>query len=239
MSEPESIEEYLESLRPLPVGHLEWMAAHIDKEKYPERYKAIVDVISNKKSRPEGSEEATLPGEKPMIEKKYHTFWRRFWAGWIDIILFVPLSLFAKHFIYPINSVFVVLAWDEFYSWGLIAYYVLMHGVKGQTIGKIICKVKVYDKNEGPLSLKQAFFRDIVPIVSNIISSLYFFSNVDKYYKFLTGGIKDFGPFPKWIVILLMMQFIWFVIEIITMLANKKRRALHDYVAGSVVCRIA
>jgi len=49
MSEPESIEEYIQSLRPLPVGHLEWMAAHVDKERFPERYKAIMDVISEKK----------------------------------------------------------------------------------------------------------------------------------------------------------------------------------------------
>ena len=114
-----------------------------------------------------------------------------------------------------------------------------MHGIKGQTIGKIICKVKVYDKSEGPLSLKQAVLRDIVPIVSNIISSLYLFSNVDNYYKYLTGRIMHLGLLPKWIVILLMMHSIWFFIEIITMLANKKRRALHDYLAGSVVCRIA
>jgi len=49
MSEPESIKEYIESLRPLPVHHLECMAAHVDKERFPERYKAIMDVISEKK----------------------------------------------------------------------------------------------------------------------------------------------------------------------------------------------
>ena len=114
-----------------------------------------------------------------------------------------------------------------------------MHWIKGQTIGKIICEVKVYDKNEGRLSLRQAVLRDIVPIVSNIIFSFYFYSDLDKYYKFLTGGIKGFGLFPKWFKILLIMSFIWFVIEIVTMLTNKKRRALHDYIARSVVCRVA
>ena len=239
MNEFESIEEYIKSLRPLPIAHLEWMAQNIDKETYPDRYKAIVDTISDKRSRPKSFEEITLPTEKPTSEQKYHTFWRRFWAGLVDAILFVPLSLFLEHFIYSINSVFIAIAWNEFYSWGFIAYSVLMHGFKGQTIGKIICKVKVYDKSEGPLSLKQAVLRDIVPIVSNIISSLYLFSNVDSYYKFLTGRTMHFGLLPKWVAILLMMQSIWFVTEIITMLANKKRRALHDFLAGSVVCRIA
>ena len=107
MNDFESIEEYIKSLRPLPIAHLEWMAQHIDKETYPDRYKAIVDAISDKRSRPESSEEIMLPTEKPTIEQKYHTFWRRFWAGLMDAILFVPLSLFSEHFIYSMNSVFI------------------------------------------------------------------------------------------------------------------------------------
>jgi uncharacterized RDD family membrane protein YckC len=30
---------------------------------------------------------------------------------------------------------------------------------------------------------------------------------------------------------------LWFLLEIITLFANKKRRALHDFIAGSVVIR--
>ncbi len=56
MSEPETIEEYIESLRSLPVGHLEWMATCINKEIFPERYKAIIDAISEKKLHPQGED---------------------------------------------------------------------------------------------------------------------------------------------------------------------------------------
>ena len=52
MSEPESLQEYIESLRPLSLAHLEWMAEHIDKERFPERYKAIIDEISEKRLQP-------------------------------------------------------------------------------------------------------------------------------------------------------------------------------------------
>jgi uncharacterized RDD family membrane protein YckC len=31
---------------------------------------------------------------------------------------------------------------------------------------------------------------------------------------------------------------IWFILEILTMFTNKKRRAFHDYLAGSVVVRV-
>ncbi len=34
------------------------------------------------------------------------------------------------------------------------------------------------------------------------------------------------------------IHFIWFGVEIITMLTNEKRRALHDFIARSVVVKI-
>jgi hypothetical protein len=53
MSEPESIQEYIESLRLLSLAQLEWMAGYIDKEKFPERYKAIIDAISERRLQPQ------------------------------------------------------------------------------------------------------------------------------------------------------------------------------------------
>jgi len=173
-----------------------------------------------------------------MIERKYQTFWPRLGAGLIDALLFLPLSLFTEHVINHSDSVVIVITWNLLYSWGAIAYYVLMHGMRGQTVGKILVKVKVYDTTEIPLSMKQAVLRDIVPILSTVMSSFYIILNNEKYYYLVTSQIKDFSLFPKWFFVLLMMSFIWFVLEFITMLLNNKRRALHDYIAGSVVCRI-
>jgi uncharacterized RDD family membrane protein YckC len=31
---------------------------------------------------------------------------------------------------------------------------------------------------------------------------------------------------------------LWFLAEVVTMLTNEKRRALHDWIAGSVVVRV-
>jgi membrane protease YdiL (CAAX protease family) len=52
MGDPESIQEYIDSLRSLPLAHLEWMAENIDQEKFPERYKAVLDEISEKRLHP-------------------------------------------------------------------------------------------------------------------------------------------------------------------------------------------
>ena len=33
-------------------------------------------------------------------------------------------------------------------------------------------------------------------------------------------------------------RYAWYLLEVVTMLTNHKRRALHDYIAGSVVVRV-
>jgi uncharacterized RDD family membrane protein YckC len=116
-----------------------------------------------------------------------------------------------------------------------------MHGYKGQTLGKMVCKVRVLDITENKLSLSQAFMRDIVLIISNFIFSLYILFNSSIYIKLVTSNnfIEDFSAFPIWFRVLAMMSFIWTLLEIITMLTNKKRRAIHDFIAGSVVKREA
>src|SRR6266540_698023 len=110
-----------------------------------------------------------------MIEKKYQTFWRRVGAGFIDGIIFYPFILIAKFIIYKSDSSFLVIFWDQFHMWAWVTYTVLMHGYKGQTLGKMVCKVRVLDITENRLSLRQAFMRDIALIISNVIFNLYMF----------------------------------------------------------------
>ncbi len=172
-----------------------------------------------------------------MIEKKYQTFWPRVGAGFIDAIIFYPFALIAKLVIYKSDSSFLVIFWDQFHAWAWIAYSVLMHGYKGQTLGKMVCKVRVLDITENQLSLRQAFMRDIVLIISNIIFSIYVFLNTSNYISIITGKAKDLSVIPVWFWILAMAGLIWTFLEVITMLTNKKRRAIHDFIAGSVVKR--
>jgi uncharacterized RDD family membrane protein YckC len=174
-----------------------------------------------------------------MIEKQYQTFWPRVGAGFIDGLIFYPFTLIAKLIIYKSDSSFLIIFWDQFHMWALIAYSVLMHGYKGQTLGKMFCNVRVLDITENKLSLGQAFMRDIPLIISNFIFSLYIFFNSNNYINAVTGKIKDISAFPIWFWVLGMASFIWLLLEIITMLTNNKRRAIHDFIAGSVVKREA
>jgi uncharacterized RDD family membrane protein YckC len=79
--------------------------------------------------------------------------------------------------------------------------------------------------------MRQAILRDILIIVINTVSLAL------SLYLVLSGaGIHspDFFSLQSYIAL---AAFAWFVAEILTMLTNEKRRALHDFIAGTVVVR--
>lgn len=79
-------------------------------------------------------------------------------------------------------------------------------------------------------SLRQAFLRDIGTIVSSSLLILYtiYLIAVHRY----TTEVQASSGF---ISVLESANGIWFLLEITTMFLNKKRRALHDLIAGTVV----
>ena len=93
-------------------------------------------------------------------------------------------------------------------------------------------KVVVLDRSLGALSWKQAFVRDLVPILIAIayvvdVSGLVLDGvNPDELYE------KGYRMSP-----LLSLAFFWMAAELLTMLTNNKRRALHDFIAKSVVVK--
>ncbi|WP_133273491.1 RDD family protein [Hymenobacter radiodurans] len=97
-----------------------------------------------------------------------------------------------------------------------IVYSVLMHYKYGQTLGKMAVGIKVIDVSETRgISLKQAILRDSAWIVLQTFSLLS-----------IGGSITQSA------------SSLWALTEIITMFTNSKRRALHDFIAGTVVVRV-
>ena len=176
-----------------------------------------------------------------MIEQKYQTVWRRTGAGLIDTLILTLLMYIPNEIIHKLHSIFLVGFWDIISDWLTAIYFVVLHGIYGQTIGKKICKVKILNKDENRLSFKQAALRDIVPIITNIASSVWIISNSELYYHFVTNPkdvMKSNAALPQWMLAISMVMCVWSLLEIVTMLTNKRRRAIHDFIAGSIVCRV-
>ncbi|OGW29455.1 MAG: hypothetical protein A2X56_06630 [Nitrospirae bacterium GWC2_57_13] len=165
---------------------------------------------------------------------KYHTFWNRFWAGVIDGLIFLPLGLLFAWTKAHAHILPIIIVVPAVVSLSLIwvLYSIGMHGRFGQTIGKMLARVKVLDVSEQQLSMRQAVLRDSVPLVLILASIPFQIISVLNAQPLLASG-NDSMPMK----IISSVDTAWFMAEIITMLTNYKRRALHDFIARSVVVR--
>jgi uncharacterized RDD family membrane protein YckC len=161
---------------------------------------------------------------------KYDTFIKRFLAGIFDNILFIPFIFLQNYYEDRENTNSFLYTNILFYVCWLI-YVVIGHGIYGQTVGKRLMRLKVFRLNEKDvIGYKRAFFREVVWFAGTMIILI----------LVLTSGkdvLSDAANPDDTIYLgyVDLFSLIWFILELVTMLFNRKRRALHDFIAGSVV----
>jgi len=167
---------------------------------------------------------------------KYKTFGPRFWAGFIDGLVFLPISLFDSYLSSPARGPIVLISWAIVSYSSYWLYSVSFHARYGQTLGKRAMHVRVMDVSEERIpSLRQAFLRDVGYIALNT-SSLIYFIYVVVAHKYVTGT-EQVNSLPG--MVLAFASLGWFLLEVITMLTNSRRRAIHDLIAKTVVLKVA
>lgn len=159
---------------------------------------------------------------------KYNTTGRRFWAGFIDALIILSLNAILVHLFFNNNSIFSQFVCIIYYNFFAVAYTILLHGFYGQTIGKRVMKVTVLDITEKKITMKQACWRETFYIFTSLI-----YLPINMYFLFSEAVINE--QFSTFLDVLNNSHLIWFAIEIVSCLTNEKRRAIHDYIAGTVV----
>jgi uncharacterized RDD family membrane protein YckC len=164
---------------------------------------------------------------------RYSSFWLRVLAKIIDGLVFAPINVTGHFYLVPGRGRAFLYTWNVFIISAFWLYSALMHAKYGQTLGKKAMNVKVLDVSEERIpSLSQAFLREIGGIVISVmwLTQLTYFEVIGRFAAGThIGGIPSQILNAVWIW--------WLVAELVTMVANSKRRALHDYIAGTVVVR--
>jgi uncharacterized RDD family membrane protein YckC len=152
---------------------------------------------------------------------RYHNSGARLGAAFIDGFVFFPIA-FGIDEAFGNNS----LLGSIILSVLSISYTVYLHGRYGKTIGKRTMRIKVVQLNDESkvIGFEKAFLRESVLVGLLLLDILYalFFNSSAEYESFsvlISSG--------------------WLLAELVTMLFNKKRRAIHDLIAGSVVINTA
>ena len=169
----------------------------------------------------------------------YAGFWKRFVAAWIDgFVMLLPT---------------IVLLWLQSLSrmWAFLtlipmtflfyAYEIYFHGRWGQTLGKRSQSITVASLDGTPITWKQAFLRSSVGlglgVLSTISTLVALFRMTDDEFSSLSwlelsARQVELSPYINEIII---VSYIWFASEVVILLFNRKKRALHDFIAGTVV----
>lgn len=184
-----------------------------------------------------------LPLQIPGInENIYADFLIRLGAGLLDGLFLVPitlLTLFADSFgsaafygIFALNM--VVSLW----------YFVYRVQKYGGTPGKIICGIHILKINGDAITWKEAFLRHIVGFTISIVAfglSIYSRAYIDMdAYNELDWMQKQqvlHDAAPSAHTIFSWLTNIWFLSELVTFIVDKRNRAAHDYIAGTVAVK--
>jgi len=160
---------------------------------------------------------------------RYKTVGPRFLAGWVDTLILLPLG-FLSVYIFSQGIIWLTVVWIPVSYSAYWLYSVIGHAVYGKTVGKHVTKLMVLDnETETRIGWKQAVLRDSFFILANTLRAA-----LDIY--FVAARLTEM-PSGLQIVVLVLSYSgqIWFITEIVTCLSNEKSRALHDFIAGTVV----
>jgi uncharacterized RDD family membrane protein YckC len=188
-------------------------------------------------------EKELLPAKFSGInDEVYAGFWIRLAARLVDLIIMLPFialvgyvgGLSKSDYFYTIVPNLVFYIWFEVY---LVKRY-------GGTPGKLILGIKILQKNGKDVDGKAAGYRYIVSFFLTILSifvmvltlnliddSTYISLGFFKRSQFL----QTLNPIPmkvaNW------SSIVWQITGVIVLISNMRKRAVHDFIAGTVVIK--
>jgi uncharacterized RDD family membrane protein YckC len=181
--------------------------------------------------------------EAPPAEMRYAGFWSRLVAGLIDLLVWLPVILLAVWLdgvSYP-GAVISALLGPAF----LIPYNVGLVAIYGGTVGKLMRGLRVRQVNGAAATWGNAWKRSSVDIVFSVSGAIltlmaltrmnpgiYFEASLEFRSEMLVEAI----PALQWMY---WASLFWTLSEFVVLLSNKKRRALHDFIGGTVVVHTA
>ncbi len=171
---------------------------------------------------------------------RYAGFWPRLGALLLDFVIMLPVVAlsFWGDSRYRLFSIYYFLPGTIlglFYSVYLVRRF-------GGTPGKLVAGIRIRKVDGEPVGYREAFLRYLPEFVFGLLISLALIlprlRMTDIEYRLLsfTQRAKRIVELaPSWYKPLQIAQNVWVWGELIVLLTNRKRRALHDFIAGTVV----
>jgi len=172
----------------------------------------------------------------------YAGFWQRFGAFWVDFVVLLPLL--GLSYVWGEYSRLYQIYW---FIPGLLFglwYHVYLVVRYGGTPGKLILNMRIAMVNGSPVTAKAAFLRYVVLLVLGELAAIALVVAVlrmtdEEYFAlgYMARTERMVEVAPRWYQAVTILMQVWIWSEFLTMMFNKKRRAIHDFIAGTVVLK--
>ncbi len=170
---------------------------------------------------------------------QYAGFSPRARAVFIDLVILSPLSILS----YLAMSFQTALVALSFLAVALLGnlYRVYFHTRFGATPGKLICGIAVLTPEGDAISMKQAIYRQLIDFLFSIVAALggvaAFASLADSSRALTILEQREIaeGLTPAWAEVSEWTAIGWCLLQILVFYMNSKHRAVHDFIADTVV----
>ena len=171
---------------------------------------------------------------------RYAGFWARFASMLLDGLILTPITgldwFGSRHFrLFDLYVLVPLLIFQLFWSVWLVRRF-------GGTPGKLIMGLRIRKVNGEPVGYREALLRCSVDLVLGMLTSIAGIMAATQMtdHEFGTLGFaaqqdRLAALQPGWSKPVMLAFQIWTWGELIVLLTNRKRRALHDFLAGTVV----
>ena len=171
---------------------------------------------------------------------RYAGFWPRLGAIVVDTVVVTPIIMLSFWTFSASRT--IALSFELPIACLFALYNIYFVGRWGQTLGKMALRIKVVAVNGESAGYVRAFYRHAVDLIFSLLTSalaLYALMTVtDREFELLTFDARlDLlaATTGSWTDILNWLLVAWTLSELVVLLFNEKRRAIHDYIAGTVV----
>lgn len=175
-------------------------------------------------------------------QRVYAGFWKRFCAGWVDAFIIFPLVflfIWLKRFDRTLAIIITIPSSILF-----AMYHVYFNARFGGTPGKLAVGIRIARPNGTPIAWAEAWKRSAVDLAFASVFlcvQVWVLLRVTPEQYASLGLVERTQLFqdhqPNWCHSVAILQQVWIWSEVVILLFNRRKRAIHDFIAGTVVIK--
>lgn len=170
----------------------------------------------------------------------YAGSWKRFCAGFADAFIIMPLAFFFVWLEGFDRTLAIIITIPSTILFAM--YNVCFNARFGGTPGKLVVGIRITRPNGTPIGWLEAWKRSAVDLAFaclTFIVEVLALAHVDPTLYPSLGWMERTKLLqthqPSWFDSVFVLQQVWIWSEVIIILFNRRKRAIHDFIAGTVV----